>query len=214
MPPKAEDTTVGVGMEAAGGSTTNTPKVDVEDMREEEVEEEEAAEGGRCREAGEKEVEEGEALTTRATIKMQEVIRGEEGEGATEEEGTTKQAFRTLLSTEEAEAVTMTITIRREAGVEEVAGAGEEEAEEQEQEQVEEEEEEQEEQVEEDKVEAGEGEGGRILIKEDSLNSSSNKAGSTTTKLALLKADNTPVEEEWGGIAAESTQRPTPRHVN
>ncbi|KAF3842525.1 hypothetical protein F7725_024476 [Dissostichus mawsoni] len=42
------------------------------------------------------------------------------------------------------------------------------------------------------------GEGGRILIKEDSLNSSSNKAGSTTTKLALLKADNTPVEEEWG----------------
>lgn len=59
MLPRAEDTMVGVGMEAAEGATITTPKVAVEDMREEAEEdmetgevEEEAAEGGRCREAG------------------------------------------------------------------------------------------------------------------------------------------------------------------
>lgn len=202
MLPKAEDTMLGVGMEAAGGATITTPKVAVEDMREEAEEDmekgeaEEVLEGGRCREAGEKEVEEGEAITVRATIKTQEVIRGEEGEVVTEEEGTTKEASRTLATMEE-EVVTMTITTKMEAGimrgvgVEEVGGAGVEEVEE-----------------EEDKEVAGEGEGVRILTKEDSLNSSSNMAGSTTTKLALIKADTTLVEDS-GGIAAESTQRST-----
>lgn len=135
-------------------------------------------------------------VTTRATIKMQEVIRGEEGEVVTEEEGTTKEASRTLVTMEEEEqAVTTTITtkmeagIRREAGVEEVGGAGEEEAEE-----------------DKDKEEAGEGEGARILTKEDSLNSSSNMGGSTTAKQALIKADTTLVENAAWGIAAESTQ--------
>lgn len=141
-------------------------------------------------------------VTTRATIKMQEDIR-EEGEVVTEEEGTTQEASRTLVTMEEEEAVPMTITkkmqagIRREAAVEEVVGVGEEEAEE-----------------EQDKEEAGEGEGARILTKEDSLNSSSNMAGSTTTKLALIKADNTLVEDSVKGIAAESTQRSTPLRVN
>lgn len=202
MLPKAEDTMVGVGTEVAGGATITTPKVAEEDMREEaeadmetEEVEEEAAGGGRCREAGETEVEEEEVVTTKATTKMQEAIRGEEGEAVTEEEGTTKEASRTLVTTVGEEAVTMTITTKMEAGsrrdprVEGVEGAGEEEAEE-----------------EGDKVEAGEGEGARILTKEDSLNSSSNMAGSTTTKLALIKADTTLVEDTVWGIAAESTQ--------
>lgn len=197
MLPKAEDTMVGVATEAAGGATITTPKVAVEDMREEAGEdmergevEEEVAEGGRCRVAGEKVVEEVEVVTTRATIKIQEVIRGEEGEVVTEEEETTKEASRTLDTMEEAAvaAVTMTTTTkmeagtRREAGVEEVGGAGGEEAEE-------------------DKEEAGEGEGegARILTKEDSLNSSSNMAGSTTTKPALIKADTTLVEDAVRG---------------
>lgn len=206
MLPKAEDTMVGVGMEAAGGAMITTPKVVVEDMREEAEEDMETGEveeeaGGRCREAGEMGVEEEEAVTTRAIIKMQEVIRGEEGEVVTE--GATKEASTTLATMEEEEEeVTMTITtkmeagIRREVGVEEVGGAGEEEAEE-----------------EEDKEEAGEGEGARILTKEDSLNSSSNMAGSTTTKLALIKADTTLVEDTEWGITVESTQRSIAYHV-
>lgn len=202
MPPKVEDTMVGVGMEATGGATITTPKVAVEDMREEAEEdmetgeaEEEAAEGGRCREAGEMEVEEGEAVTIRATIKMQEVIRGEEGEVVTEE-GTTKEASRMLATMEEEEALTMTTTnktetgIRREVGVEEVGEAGEEEVEEEE----------------EDKEEAGEGEEARILTKEVSLNSFFSTAGSTTTKLVLIKADTTPVEDAVWGTVAESIQ--------
>lgn len=80
--------------------------------------------------------------------------------------------------------------IRRGEGVEEVGVAGEEEVEE-----------------EEDKEEVGEGEGGIILTKEDSLNSSSNMAGNTTAKLALIKADTTLAEDRLWGIAAESTQR-------
>ncbi|KAK9541979.1 hypothetical protein VZT92_001985 [Zoarces viviparus] len=235
---------VGVGMEAAGGAMITTPKVAVEDMKEEAEEdmetgevEEEAAEGGRCREAGEKVLEEGEAVTARATIKMPEVIKGEEGEVATEEEGTTKEAFRILATMEEeeeeeeeevvVEVVTMTITnkmeagIRREEGVEEVVGAGEEEAEEEkeaeekeaEEEKDEEEEKEDEEEEKEAEEEDGEAEGGRILTKEDSLNSSSNMAGSTTAKLALIKADTTLVEHTVRGIAAESTQRWTLYHM-
>lgn len=199
---KEEDT---MGMEAeAEGATITTAKVVGEDMREEvevdmetgEVEEEAAAEGERCRVAGEMEVEEGEAVTTRATIKMQE------GEVAMEE-ATIKEASRTLATMEEEEeVVTMTVItkmeagILREVGVEEVVGAGEEEAEE-----------------EVDKGEAGEGEGARISTKEDRLNSSSNMAGSTTTKRALIKADTTPVEDIVRCIAAESTQRSTPSHV-
>jgi len=236
MLPKAEETMVEVGREAAGGATITNPKVAAEDMTEDmetgEVEEEEeeeeeawgvaaAAEGERCRAAGTV-VEEGEAVTTRATIKMLG-IKGEEGEVATEEEveveeeeeevvvveeeeGTTQEASRTLATMEE-QAVTMTTTnkmeagIRREEGVEEVAGAGEEEAEQEKQQQ---------EQQEQQEVEDGEGEGGRVLTKEDSLNSSSNMAGSTTTKLALIKADTTLVEDPAGGFTAESTQRLTP----
>lgn len=192
----------GVGMEEAGEATIITPKVAVEDMKEEAEEdmeteeaEEEAPEEGRCREAGE--MEEGEVVTIRATIMMLEVIRGEEGEGVMEE-GTIREASRTLATMEEEEAavVIMTVTTKteigtkREVGVEEVGGAGEEE-------------------VEEDKEEAGEGEGDKILIKEDSLSSSSNMVGSTTTKLALIKADTTLVEDTVWGIAAESTQRLT-----
>lgn len=123
MLPKAEDTMVGVGTEVAGGATITTPKVAEEDMREEaeadmetEEVEEEAAGGGRCREAGETEVEEEEVVTTKATTKMQEAIRGEEGEAVTEEEGTTKEASRTLVTTVGEEAVTMTITTKMEAG--------------------------------------------------------------------------------------------------
>ncbi|KAL7382909.1 hypothetical protein ABVT39_001488 [Epinephelus coioides] len=207
---KEEDT---MGMEAeaeAEGATITTAKVVGEDMREEvevdmetgEVEEEAAAEGERCRVAGEMEVEEGEAVTTRDTIKMQE------GEVAMEEV-TIKEASRTLATMEEEEeeeeevvVVTMTVItkmeagILREVGVEEVVGAGEEEAEE-----------------EADKGEAGEGEEARISTKEDRLNSSSNMAGSTTTKRALIKADTTLVEDIVRCIAAESTQRSTPSHV-
>lgn len=198
MPPKVEDTMVGVGIQETGGGMTTTPKVAVEDMREEAEEdmeaEEEAAEGGRCREAGEmEEEEEGEAVTIRATIKMQGVIRGEEGEVVTE--GTTKEASRMLATMEEEEALTMTTTtkmetgIRREVGVEEVGEAGEEEVEE-----------------EEDKEEAGEGEEARILTKEVSLNSSFSTAGSTTTRLVLIKADTTQVEDAAWGTVAESIQ--------
>lgn len=208
MLPKAEDTTVEVGMEAIGGATITTPKVDVEGMREEvdleeyaatgEAEEEEVPEEASCREAGETVVEEGEEVTIRATFQMQEVIRGEEGEVGTEELGTMKELSRNLASMEEEEEeeVTMTVTtkmgagIRRGEGVEEVGVAGEEEVEE-----------------EEDKEEVGEGEGGIILTKEDSLNSSSNMAGNTTAKLALIKADTTLAEDRLWGIAAESTQR-------
>lgn len=53
MLPRAEDT---MGTEAAGGATITTPKVAVEDMREEAEEDmatgEVEEEGGRCREAG------------------------------------------------------------------------------------------------------------------------------------------------------------------
>ncbi|TNN27801.1 hypothetical protein EYF80_062052 [Liparis tanakae] len=227
MLPKAEDTMV--GREAAGGATITTPKEAVEDMTEDmetgEVEEEEeeeeeevggvaaAAEGERCRAAGTV-VGEGEAVTTRATIKMLGIIKGEEGEVATEEEeveeveeeeGTIQEASRTLATMEE-QVVTMTTTnkmeagSRREEGVEEVVGAGEEEAEQEKQQQEQQEVEDGE----------GEGEGGRVLTKEDSLNSSSNMAGSTTTKLALIKADTTLVEDAAGGFTAESTQRSTP----
>ncbi|KAK2832658.1 hypothetical protein Q5P01_016547 [Channa striata] len=159
-----------------------------------EVEEEEAAEGGKCREAGEMEVEAGEAVTTRATIRMQEVIREEAGEVVMEEEQTTTEASR-ILGIMEEEAVTMTITtkmevgIRREVGVEEVGGAEEGEVE-----------------VQEAKGEGGEVEGVRILTTEDSLNSSFNMVGSTTTKLALIKADTTLVEDPVWVIAAGSTQ--------
>ncbi|KAF1376077.1 hypothetical protein PFLUV_G00226880 [Perca fluviatilis] len=120
--------------------------------------------------------------------------RGGGGRGGKEEEEEEEEVE---------EAVPMTITkkmqvgIRREVAVEEVVGVGEEEAE-----VVEEEEQ--------DKEEAGEGEGARILTKEDSLNSSSNMAGNTTTKLALIKAGSTLVEDSVKGIAAESTQRSTP----
>ena len=132
--PKAEDTTVEVGMEAVGGATITTPKVDVEGMREEVDLEEDAATGeaeeevpeeASCREAGEKVVEEGEGVTIRATFQMQGVIRGEEGEVGTEELGTMKELSRNLASMEEEE-VTMTVTtkmgagIRRGEGVEEV----------------------------------------------------------------------------------------------
>ncbi len=117
MLPKAEDTTVGVGMEAAGGAMIITLKVAVEDMKEVEEEEdmetgeaeEEVPEEGRCREAGEMELEEGEAVI-RATIMMQEVIRGEEGE-VVMEEGTIKEASRTLATMEE-EALTMKATTK------------------------------------------------------------------------------------------------------
>lgn len=118
----------------------------------------------------------------------------------TEQEGTTKEVSRTLATMEEA--VTMTITtkmeagIRKEVGFEEVGGAGEEEVEE-----------------DKDKEEAGEGEGVKILIKEDSLNSSSNMVVSTTTKLALTKADTTLVEDTVRGIAAESIQSLTAYHA-
>lgn len=85
-----------------------------------------------------------------------------------------------------AEADTMTVTTkmaagsRREAGVAEV-GAGEEEEEEAGEE-----------------VEGGEGEGVQIIAKEDSLNSSSNRAASSSPKLALAKADSTAVENTVG----------------
>lgn len=183
---KVEDTIVGVGMEVAKGAMTTTPKVDVEDMREEAegmvigVVEEEVPEGGRCRETGETKVEEGEAVTIRAIIKMQEVVRGEEGGVVMGEEGTTKAASRTLATMEEEEVVTMTITTMMEAGirtgawVEEVVEGGEEEVEEGV-----------------DREEAGELEGGRILTKEDSLSSSFSMAGRTTTKLALINSDTT-----------------------
>lgn len=174
---KVEDTIVAVGMEVARGATTTTPKVDVEDMREEEEEtgevEEEAPEGGRCREAGAIKVEEGEAVIIKAIIKMQEVVRGEEGGVVMEEQGTTKAASRTLATMEE-EVVTTTITTMMEAGnrtggwVEEVVEGGEEEVE-----------------------EAGEVGGGRILTKEDSLSSSFSMVGRTTTKLALINSDTT-----------------------
>lgn len=134
---KVEDTIVAVVMEVARGATTTTPKVDVEDMREEETGEveEEAPEVGRCREAGAIKVEEGEAVTIKAIIKMQEVVRGEEGGAVMEEQGTTKAASRTL-ATMEGEVVTTTITTMMEAGirtggwVEEVVEGGEEEVEE------------------------------------------------------------------------------------
>ena len=123
-------------------------------------------------------------------------VRSEpEGEVGTEELGTMKELSRNLASMEEEE-VTMTVTtkmgagIRRGEGVEEVGVAGEEVVEE-----------------EEDKEEAGEGEGGILLTKADSLNSSSNMAGNTTAKLALIKADTTLAEDRLWGIAAESTQR-------
>lgn len=197
---KVEDTMVGVGMEVAGGATITTPKVAVEDMKEEGERmgtgeaKEEAPEGERCREAWETEVEEREAVIIRAIIKIQEVVREEEGEVVMEEEGTTKAASRTLATMEEEEVVTMTITtkmeagIRRGAGLADVEGEGEEEA-------VEEEE---------DKEEAGEEEGGRILTKEDSLNSSSNMAGSTTTKPALINSNTTLAKETVWGTAAET----------
>lgn len=201
MHPKAEEeVTMVEGMEAAGGDMITIPKVAAEATIEEDKErgevEEVVAEGVKCREAGEMEVV-GEAVTTRATTTMQVVIRVEEEEEVTEEEAT-KEDFRTLATTEEEAAavvvaVTMTITtkmeagIRREVGVEEAEGVEEEVAEE-----------------EEDKAEAGEGEEARILTKEDSLNSSSNMAGSTTTKLALIKADIILVEDTAWGIAAES----------
>lgn len=200
MPPRVEDTTVGVGRQVAGEATITTPTVAVEGTTEEDMEtgdlEEVVAEQGRCME--EMEVEEGEAVTTRATIRMQEFITEEEAEVVTEEQETTKEVSRTVgIMGEEEEGVTMTITtkmeagIRREAGVEEVGEAGEGEAEE------------------EDKGEAGEEEGGKILTKEDSSNSSSNTVVSTTTKLALIKADTTQVKVTVWGIAAGSTQRST-----
>lgn len=130
-------------MEVAGGATITTPKVAVEDMKEEGERmgtgeaKEEAPEGERCREAWETEVEEREAVIIRAIIKIQEVVREEEGEVVMEEEeeeGTTKAASRTLATMEEEEVVTMTITtkmeagIRRGAGLADVEGEGEEEA--------------------------------------------------------------------------------------
>lgn len=195
MPQWAEATMVGVGTQAAGEAMITTPKVAVEATTEEDMEtrelEEVAAERGRFME--QMEVEEGEAVTTRATIRMHEVIREEEAEVVMEEEGTPREAFWTLgiMGEEVEEVVTMTITtkteagIKREAGVEGVGEAGEGEAEEEE---------------EEDKGEAGEEEVGRILTREDSLNSSSNTGVSTTTKLALIKADTTLVKDKvWGG---------------
>lgn len=180
---KVEDTIVAVGMEVARGATTTTPKVDVEDMREEEEEtgevEEEAPEGGRCRELGEIKVEEGEAVIIRAIIKMQEVVRGEEGGVVMVEQGTTKAASRTPATMEE-EVVTMTITTMMEAGirtggwVEEVVEGGEEEVE-----------------------EAGEVGGGRILTKEDRLSSSFSMVGRTTTKLALINSDTTRAKRQY-----------------
>ncbi|CAB1442142.1 unnamed protein product [Pleuronectes platessa] len=189
-PCEIEVTMVGAGTEAAGGAMITSPKVAVEAMREdmETGEVEGAAEEGRYREAGERVVVEEavEAVTTKVTFRMQQAIMGVEGEGVMEQVGTTKEVSRTLgiMGEEEAEAVTMTVTtkteagIRREAGAEEDVGAGEGESEEDKY-----------------KGEAGEGEGARILTMEDSLNSSSNKAGSTTTKLALLKADTSQVEK-------------------
>lgn len=195
MPPRVEDTTVGVGMQVAGEAMIITPKAVVEatteDMETGELEEV-AAERERCME--EMEVEEGEAVTARVTIRMQEVIREEEeAEVVTEEEGTTKEACRTLGIMGE-EAATTTITtktqagIRREAGVEEAGEAGEGGAEE-----------------EEDKGEAGEEEGGRILTREDSLNNSFNTVVSTTTKLVLIKEDTTLVKDGVWGITAGSS---------
>lgn len=157
-----------VGMEVAGEDTIKALKVAVGAMRGEPGEEDTG------REEVEEEVEEGEAVITRATIRMQEVITGEEEEEVMEE--TTKEASRipTTMEEEEAAAVaTMTAVITKtEVAVEEVGGV-----------------EEEEEGEEEDKEGAGEEEGGRILTKEDSLNSSSSMVGSITARLALVKAD-------------------------
>lgn len=166
MLPKLEDTMAAVGMEVAGEDTITALKVAVGAMRGEPGEEDTG------REEVEEEVEEGEAVTTRATIRMQEVITGEEEEEVMEE--TTKEASRIPTTMEEeAAAATMTAVITKtEVAVEEVGGV-----------------EEEEEGEEEDKEGAGEEEGGRILTKEDSLNSSSSMVGSITARLALVKAD-------------------------
>jgi len=197
MLPKVEDIMVEDRV-ATGGATTTTPKVVVEAMREEGLDtmtrevEELVAEGERCKEAGEMEVVEEEVAIAKATIKMQEGIMWEEGEEVMEEETTEEEeeeeaaaaapkAVTRIPAIMEEVGVTMTIItkteagIRREAGAVEVEGVGDE--------------------VEEDKAVAGEAEGGRISIKEDSLNSSSNMEGSTTTKLASIKADTTQVED-------------------
>lgn len=146
MLPKAEDIMVQVGMEVVGEAMITTSKVAVEDMREELEEDmetgeaEEAPEGERFREAGEMEVEQGEVVTFRATIQIQEVIRAKEGEEVTEEEEITKEVSRTQATM--VEEVTMTLTtkmeagIRRESGGEEVGGAGEEGVEEQDKEEA------------------------------------------------------------------------------
>lgn len=186
MLPKVVDTTAVVGMEAAGGATITTPTVAVEAMRREEEKgagEEEVAEAARCREAGGMEVEGGEVVITRATIKTEEVIRVEVAEEAIEEGegGTTKEGSRNPATMEAVE-VTMTVTTKMGAGTRREAGV----------------EEAEEEEAEEDKGVGGEGEEARILTKEDSLNSSFNMADSTTTKQALIKADTTQVEESVG----------------
>lgn len=154
-----------VGTEVAGEDTITALKVAVGAMRGEPGEEDTG------REEVEEEVEEGEAVTTRATIRMQEVITGEEEEEVMEE--TTKEASRIPTTMEEAAADTMMAVITKtEVAVEEVEGV-----------------EEEEEGEEEDKEGAGEEEGGRILTKEDSLNSSSSMVGSIIARLALVKAD-------------------------
>lgn len=168
--------------EAAEGAIITTPKEAVEAMRGEveedtrtgEGEEEVVGEGGRCREIGGTEGEGG--VTARATIKKREVTMVEEGEEDTAEEASKSPA----IMEEEVEGVTTTITTkmagagtRREEGAVEVVAAG----------------------GEEDKEVAGEAEGVRILIKGDSLNSSSNMEGNSTASLASVRAETSAAED-------------------
>lgn len=175
MPPKVVVTMAEVGMAGAGGGMIIIIKAAGEAMRgveeKEEAGEEAAAEVEGCKEAGERGAEEGEVVTTRDSIKIWALIRGEaEREVLIEEAGATKEAPRSPATIQ----AIMTILTKMETGIKRevaVEEAGEEEAE-----------------------EDGEGEEVKILIKEDSLNSFFNMAARTTTKLALIKAATTLVE--------------------
>lgn len=185
MPPKEEDTEV-EDTEAAEGVMITTPKEAVEAMREEveedtrtgEGEEEEVVEGGRCREIGGTEGEGG--VTARATIKKREVTTGEKGEEGEEDTAEEASKIPAIMEEEVVEGVTTTITAkmagagtRRGEGAVEVVGAG----------------------GEEDKEVAGEAEGVRILIKGDSLNSSSNMEANSTASLASVRAETSAAED-------------------
>lgn len=195
MPLKVEGTTVGL-TGAAEGATIAFHTVAVEAMKEV-VEgdmktggaEESVAEEGRCREAGERELEGEEVGTARVTTKMQEIIMGEAGEEVIREGEPTKEDSRIRAFTGEEEATPTVIArtgagTRKEAAAVEAEGAGAEAAEEV-------------------KVEAGGVEEVRISTKEDSLNSFSNMEGSSTTRLASIKADTTPAEGAMRGFTSE-----------